>query len=179
MKKHFFVWATIAMMMACGTAETPEATEPAAEAAAPADVEFTGDQNVAMGKAALTKLSEGNVDAWMEDFADNAMYRWNNGDSLAGKQAISDYWKARRSKDIKTISFSNDIWLSMKVNNPQNNYVLPGQWLMSWYQVDATYSTGKSMTQWIHSTIHLNDAGKIDLMIQYLDRVPIMQAMKP
>jgi hypothetical protein len=33
------------------------------------------------------------------------------------------------------------------------------------------------MTQWIHTTMHMNDAGKIDRVIQYLDRAPINKAM--
>jgi ketosteroid isomerase-like protein len=181
MKKQNFGWARLLVAMACGTPETTETPEakPETTTEAPAPMELTGDLHVAEGKAALAKLSSGDVDGWMEQFADNAMYRWNNGDSLAGKAAISEYWKARRGKDIKTITFSNDIWLSMKVNTPQNEFVAPGQWLMSWYKVDATYSNGKSMTQWIHTDIHFNDAGKIDILIQYVDRAPIMKAMAP
>jgi hypothetical protein len=182
MKQNLIALTVVFGLIACGTPEAENGTpeSPAVVAAAePADAELTGDQYVDMGKKALAGLSSGNVDAWMETFADNAMYRWNNGDSLAGKAAIAEYWKARRSKDIKTISFSNDIWLSMKVNKPQNEYTAPGQWLMSWYQVDAEYSTGKKMTQWIHTDMHINDAGKVDLLIQYVDRVPIMNAMKP
>ena len=172
----FFLACCSLIIMACNTAEQPAA--PAAPAG-PAPAELTGDDYVAMGKDGLAKLSAGDVDGWMESFADNAMYQWNNGDSLAGKQAIADYWKKRRSEDITSITFSNDIWLSLKVNQPQNEYVLPGQWLFGWYQVDATYKTGKSMTQWIHTDMHLNDAGKVDLVIQYLDRAPIMKAMTP
>ena len=182
MKKNLIVYAALVWLVACATPETENGTpeSPAASAATePADAELTGTQFVDMGKAALANLSSGNVDAWLETFADNAMYRWNNGDSLAGKAAIAEYWKNRRGKDIKTITFSNDIWLSMKVNKPQNEFVAPGQWLMSWYQVDAEYSTGKKMSQWIHTDMHINDAGKVDIVIQYVDRVPIMNAMKP
>jgi hypothetical protein len=55
--------------------------------------------------------------------------------------------------------------------------VVTGTWLLGWYMTTSKYKGGGSMTQWIHATMHLNDAGKIDRMIQYLDRVPIMQAM--
>ena len=174
MKKTIIVLAAAALFCACGS---PESAPVAGEAKAPA--ELTGDDFVAMGKAGLSNLSEGNIDAWMESFADNAVYRWNNGDSLAGKAAITEYWKNRRSNDLTAITFSNDIWLSLKVNQPQNEFAAPGQWLMSWYMVNATYKTGKSMTQWIHTDMHINDAGKVDILIQYVDRVPIMQAMTP
>jgi hypothetical protein len=182
MKKNLIALTALLYLAACNTPESENKTTDspgATETAAPADIEFTGTQFVDMGKAALANLSSGNVDAWLETFADNAVYRWNYGDSLAGKAAIAEYWKDRRSKDIKNIAFSNDIWLSMKVNQPQNEFVAPGQWLMSWYKVDAEYSTGKKMTQWIHTDMHINDAGKVDILIQYVDRVPIMNAMKP
>jgi hypothetical protein len=55
--------------------------------------------------------------------------------------------------------------------------VAPGVWLLSWYQVDAKYKNGNKMTQWIHTTMHFNDASKIDRVIQYLDRAPINKAM--
>jgi len=152
-------------MMAFGTPAPPETPEakPDTPAGAPAPAELTGDLKVAEGKAALAKMTSGDIDGWLEQFADSAVYRWNNGDSLMGKAAIGEYWKNRRTKDIKTITFSNDIWLSLKVNTPQNNFVAPGQWLMSWYKVDATYkATGKSMSQWIEG--YTPQGGDIVLM---------------
>lgn len=106
------------------------------------------------------------------------MYRWNNGDSLAGKKAIVDYWKARRSNVIKTIDFTDDIWLAVKVNTPANRYQAPGNWVLGWFRTTAKYVTDKSMVQWIHTDYHINDDGKIDLCIQYVDREPINAAAK-
>ena len=114
----------------------------------------------------------------MNTFADNAMYRWNNGDSLVGKKAISDYWKKRRTEAIDSISFSNDIWLSVKVNEPQQTVQAPGVWLLGWYAINAKYKTGKRMMQWIHADMHFDAQDKIDIFIQYLDRAPINAAMK-
>jgi hypothetical protein len=54
----------------------------------------------------------------MGSYADNAVYAWNNGDSLTGKAAIGEYWKKRRTEVIETITFTNDIWLPVKVNQP-------------------------------------------------------------
>lgn len=78
---------------------------------------------------------------------------------------------------IDSISFSNQIWLPLKVNQPQANEG-PGIWLLSWYQVNASYKGGKSMHQNIHTALHFNASDKIDRVIQYLDRAPIAAATK-
>lgn len=155
-------------------AETPK--EPAA-AATPAPAEFADPKYAAIGKKGLEALSAGKVDEWMEQFADNAVYVWNNGDSLTGKAAISDYWKKRRGEVIDSISFSQQIWLPVKVNQPQANEG-PGVWLLSWYRVNAAYKGGKGMQQNIHTAMHFNASDKIDRLIQYLDRAPIASAIK-
>ena len=130
-----------------------------------------------MGKSGLDNLSSGNVDAWMESFADNAVYQWNNGDSIAGKQAIIKYWKDRRSNVIDSLTFSNLIWLPVKVNQPQSNEAA-GVWLLGWYRLDAKYKTGKKMTQWMHMAQHFDANDKVDRVIHYMDRAPINAATK-
>ena len=181
MKQLILLAASATLLLSCGNnASEPEnaPAEVSSADAAPAPPTEIGDAALMdMGKAGLANLSRGDVAAWMNDFADNAVYQWNNGDSLAGKAAITAYWTDRRQNALDTIYFSHDIWLPLKVNQPQNDRVAPGTWLLSWYQVDATYKNGKSMRQWIHTTMHLNEAGKIDRVIQYLDRAPINKAM--
>ncbi len=159
--------------------EKQEAPPPAAPTEAPATpppAEFADAKYSEIGKRGIAALSSGDVAAWMNDFADNAVYVWNNGDSLAGKPAITDYWKKRRGEVIESITFSNSIWLPVKVNRPQS-VEQPGIWLLCWYQADAKYkATGKSMTQWIHTDMHFDANDKIDRVIQYLDRAVIQQA---
>lgn len=138
--------------------------------------EFADAKYAGIGKAGIAALSSGNVDGWMAGYADNATYVWNNGDSLVGKVAITDYWKKRRTEVIDSISFTNDIWLPLKINKPQS-VEAPGTWLLSWYQVDAKYKTGKHMRQWIHTDMHFNTDDKIDRVIQYMDRALINAAM--
>ncbi|HMK04067.1 MAG TPA: nuclear transport factor 2 family protein, partial [Ferruginibacter sp.] len=155
-------------------AETPANTSPGnSDSTAPA--EFADAKYVAIGKQGIASLSAGNVDAWMESFADNAVYAWNYGDSVVGKAAITAYWKKRRTEVMDSISFSNDIWVPLKVNKPQG-VEGPGVWLLGWYQVNAKYKTGKSMLQWIHTDMHFDANDKIDRVIQYLDRSLIMAA---
>jgi ketosteroid isomerase-like protein len=181
MKQLFFAAGIALLAVACGnnTTEQPAAaadTKPAATEA-PAPTEIGDAALMEVGKSGIANLSKGDIAAWMNDFAEDAVYQWNNGDSLAGKAAISAYWTERRTKNIDSISFSKDVWLPLKVNEPQNDAVAPGTWLLSWYQVNAKYKNGARMVQWIHSTIHFNAAGKIDRFIQYLDREPINKAM--
>lgn len=110
--------------------------------------------------------------------ADNAVYVFNNGDSLVGKEAITNYWLDRRENLIDKLTFSSDVWLVINVNEAPSSRVMTGPWVMGWFLAKATYKTGKSMQQWIHTDYHLNDEGKIDRVIQYLDRQSINQAQQ-
>src|SRR4029079_7843985 len=109
-------------------------------------------------------------------FAENARYYWSSGDSLIGKEAIADFWKKRRADVLESITFSSDIWLAVKVNQPQQAVQTPGVWLLGWYLINAKYKTGKSMTQWTHVDLHFDSHDKVDQLIQYIDRVPINAA---
>src|ERR1700676_2922677 len=73
--------------------------------------EFADPKYAEIGKKGLAGLSSGDIDGWMSSFADNAVYMWNNGDSLVGKPAITAYWKKRRTEVIDSINFKNEIWL--------------------------------------------------------------------
>jgi hypothetical protein len=145
--------------------------------AKPQPAEFADTKYVDIGKKGNAALSSGDVDGWMSSFADNAVYQWNNGDSLAGKAAITAYWKKRRGEVIDSISFRNEIWLPIKVNQPQS-VEQPGIWVLGWAQVSAKYKTGKRMSQWIHTLMHFDANDKIDRVLQFLDRAPINAATK-
>lgn len=183
MRKQFLVIICTVVLAACNNETKEPATETTVSPTSSSEskagpVEIADSKYMDIGKKGLASLSSGDIDGWMNTFADNAMYRWNNGDSLAGKKAISDYWKKRRTEAIDSISFSDDIWLPVKVNQPQQQVQAPGTWLLGWYRVNAKYKTGKKMTQWIHADMHFDSQDKIDIFIQYLDRVPINAAMK-
>jgi len=139
--------------------------------------EFADARYTEMGKKQLAQMASGDMDGWADGYADNAMYRWSSGDSLAGKAAIAGYWKERRAKVIDSIQFSNDIWLPLKVNKPQKGPDIPGIWLLGWYQVNVKYKNGKKLEFWVHTDLHYNNNDKIDLAIQYIDRAPINKAL--
>ena len=139
--------------------------------------EFADARYTEMGKKAVGQLASGDVDAWLEGYADNAAYRWSSGDSLIGKAAIAAYWKERRSKVIDSMQISNDIWLPLKVNRSQKGPDVPGIWLLGWYQVNVKYKNGKKLQFWVHNDLHYDKNDKIDIAIQYIDRAPINKAL--
>jgi ketosteroid isomerase-like protein len=155
--------------------EAPKTDVPAVEAAQK-PIEF-GDQKYAtMCKSGMESLSTGNLDGFTDLYADNAVYRWNNGDSLAGKPAIIQYWKDRRQNVITKLEFSDDIWLPLIVTEASTEKVRKGTWVLGWYTTHATYKTGKSIVQSMHMLYHFNNAGKVDEVIHFLDRGPISAA---
>lgn len=179
MKKLLFIAVCAGLLYGCGN---PPATEEKTETAvAPADttpkaVEFADLTYTDTGKKMFEAMSGGDMDTYLQPFADNAVYNWNNGDSLSGKQAISDFWRKRRLEEIETLTFSDAIWLPVKVNQPQS-VEAPGVWLLGWAKVDAVYKNKKTMTQWMHWTIHFNESNQIDRMNQYVDTAPISAVM--
>ncbi len=175
--------AAACMLFSCNnnpavtTAAVTDTSKTVAETKPPQDVEFADAKYADIGKNGLTAMSKGDINAFLGGYADNAVYSWSSGDSLAGLPAIGKYWTERRTKVIDTIVFANDIWLAIKVNKPQRGPDLPGVWLMGWYQFNTKYKNGKSVSGWIHHDMHFNSDGKIDRSIQYIDRAPINKAL--
>jgi hypothetical protein len=181
MKKAIAIAFATTLFFACSNEKTENKSETkdsvAAAPATPPPAEFADAKYADIGNKGFNALSSGDIDGWMASFADNAVYLWNNGDSLAGKPAITAYWKKRRGEVIDSLTFKNQIWLPIKVNKPQS-VEQAGIWLLGWHQVTAKYKTGKSMTQWMHTDIHFDASDKIDRVIQYMDHVPINAAAK-
>ena len=162
------------LLLGCKPKE--EASEPAADVKSP-QAEFADPKYADIGKQSLEKLASGDIDGFVSAFADNAVYSWSAGDSLAGKSAIVAYWKERRGNVIDTLTFTNDIWLSIKVNESQKGPDTPGIWLLGWWQTSVTYKNGKSLTFWTHTDYHFNSNDQVDRVVQYIDRAPIVAAL--
>ncbi len=182
MKKVFIGFCLAGVLLACNnqTAETPMVKNTATtNDGKMQSAEFADPKYMDIGKQMLVSMEQGKMDDWANVYADNAVYNWSSGDSLAGKKAIMDYWKNRRANVIESIHFSNDIYTSLKVNQPQKGPDMPGVWLLSWYQVNVKYKKAKQPIMfWVHTDHHFDDNGKIDRTIQYIDRLPIEKAMK-
>ena len=138
--------------------------------------EFGTEKYVQMAKQIMQDLSSGNVDGYTSAYADNAIYRFSGGDSLNGKQAITDYWKKRRSEVIDSLSYTSEIWLPINVSEPMSPGQPTGNYALTWNMVHAKYKSGKSMSQRMHMVFHFNDSDKVDRVTQYLDRVPVLAA---
>jgi len=129
-------------------------------------------------KKSFAAFARADVDAMTADYDDNVRYTWSNGDSLIGKKAVSDYYKGRW-KLIDSVTVSNEIVLPVQVNESQQPAVVPtGKWVLYWAMLSVKYKNGKKINFWMHNTNHMNDAGKIDFVGQYLDRHQIIEATK-
>jgi len=176
MKKIFLTMMAGSLLLSCSQPK-PAETATTEVATTPPPAEFADPKYAEIGKKGIAQLSSGDIDGWMNSFADNAVYSWSSGDSLSGKVAIASYWKDRRSNVLDQLVFKKDIWLPIKVNKPQQGPDMPGIWLMSWYQIHATYKNGKTVVMWVHSDMHFDASDKIDRFIQYIDRAPINAAL--
>jgi ketosteroid isomerase-like protein len=166
------------LFFACSNPKPAEEAGGTADAdSTPAPVEFADAKYVAIGKQNLDAITRGDIALWMGNFSENAVYVWNGGDSLVGKPAISEFWTKRRADIIDSISYSNQIWLPVVVNQTQADEQA-GVWLLGWYRVDAKYKSGKAMSQWMHVATHFDANDKIDRIVQYVDRLPIQAAEK-
>jgi hypothetical protein len=181
--KNQLLWALFTcsiFLIACNGArpaeEAPQTVAPDSTAAV-APAEFAEAKYGDIVKNGLNALSAGDVAGWMSAFADNAVYAWNSGDSLAGKAAISEWWTKRRTEVIDSLSYANAIFMPIKINTPQS-LEAPGVWVLGWWKTTAKYKpSGKKMTQWIHSDTHFNAEGKIDRVIQYIDMAVVNKAL--
>ena len=183
MKPPIIVFACVLFVVtACNVSTPKEESVPAVTASeAPAEkapIEFAPSKYSDVCKSSLAGLSSGNIDAFVKDMSENCVYRFNSGDSIAGKAAITKYWTDRRKNVIDKINFSDEIWLPLNVNENNPDDVRRGTWVLSWFTTSATYKSGKSMTQSIHTLFHFNDSEQIDEVIQYLDRASINAASK-
>ena len=184
--KRFFILAACSMLLfACSNDKTDESkttNDSTMNANTDKDKkmqpsEFADPKYAEWGKKMADQLSSGDIDGWLSNYADNAKFRWSSGDSLDGKAAIANYWKNRRMNVIDSISFSNYIWLPLKVNTPQTAFDAAGVWLISWYQTSVRYKSGKKLVFWVHIDHHYDANDKIDQTIQYIDMAPINAAI--
>jgi len=184
--KKFLTWAAICCLLfldfSCSSSSSTPAAKDSASTmstapATPPQAEFADARYTGLGKKVMSQLSSGDIKGMMDSYADDAVYSWSSGDSLAGKTAIDKYWTDRRAKVIDSLEFLSDIWLPMKVNRPQQGPDVPGIWLLNWCMVHVKYKNGARLGFWVHTDYHFNQADKIDRQITYIDRAPINKAL--
>lgn len=180
MKKILFgVFVSIFIISCADKAEenTSSATTTAAD-----DTHKGGDEILPMSetegvKKGLIAFSKGDIDGMTADYADTAFYLWSALDSLRGKKAIQDYYKARWAL-IDSLNFSEFILVPLKANIQQSMFAPTGKWILAWALAHVKYKNGKKINFWVHNVYHYNSANKIDFVGQYLDRHPILEATK-
>ena len=182
MKKSFAWAAACCLLFSCTNSSTGPSTKDTTSAmtaahATPPQSEFADARYTEMGKKVMSQLESGDIKGMTDAYADDAVYLWSAGDSLAGKAAIDKYWTDRRAKVIDSVKFLNGIWLPIKVNRPQQGPDIPGVWLLSWNEVHVKYKTGAKLVFWVHTDYHFNQADKIDRQVTYIDRAPINKAL--
>jgi ketosteroid isomerase-like protein len=179
MKSQLILALSVLTLWSCNSPKPEETvkTETPAVAVAQRPVEFADEKYNNFCKEGMQKLAAGDVDGFLAAYSEDAKYRWNNGDSLVGKPAITKYWKERRGSVITKLEFTNDIWLPLTVTEANTEQVRKGTWVLAWYTTHATYKGGKSIVQSMHMLFHFNNEDKIDEVIHYLDRGPIVAAV--
>lgn len=120
-------------------------------------------------------FAKGDVEGMTANFDDKIRYNWSGGDSLVGKKAVTDYYKGRWNL-IDSLSITEPIILPIQVNESQSKYTPVGKWVFFWGIVNVKYKNGKKISFWMHNANHFNDAGKVDLVGQFIDRAPIAAA---
>lgn len=177
--KQILSWALCSFLLfSCQENTSKEnISEDTTETKTPSPAEFADAKFTDIGKKSVASLASGDIDGWVSAYADNAVYMFNSGDSIAGKENITKYWKDRRMNVIDSLTFSNEIWLPIMVNQPQAREQA-GVWLLSWQTIDVKYKTGKKIWQLTHIAMHFDANDKIDRVIHYLDRAPIAAATK-
>jgi hypothetical protein len=78
---------------------------------------------------------------------------------------------------VESITFSNSIYIPVKINTPQT-VEAPGNYVLAWYSVEAKYKNGKSMKQWMHSVNHFNANDQVDQVNLFRDNQLIADALK-
>ena len=183
MKRSFILAACAVILFSCGDDKKEEPkTESTTTTAAdkdktPQPADFADPKYAEWGKKNLDNMAKGDIKAWIANYADNAKFRWSAGDSLDGKAAIEKYWTDRRANVIDSISFTNDIWVPLKINTPQKGPDRAGVWLLGWYQVNVKYKNGKRLMFWTHVDSHYTSDDKVDETIQYIDMAPVKAAL--
>lgn len=181
MSKFFLSLATVLALLSCNNEKATTSNDALVKSETvekqPMPAEIADARYIDMGKAMMKDFAAGNIDAWGQTLADNVVYQYSSGDSLAGKQAVMDYWKDRYARVVKTVTMANDIWLPMQVNVPQKGPDMPGLWLLNWSEVTAEYRNGKTLKFWVHQSIHLNPSEKVDRIVMYMDRAPVNAAL--
>jgi len=183
MKKNFIMAMGCLLFIACNNEKKEESKMDDSKKTMSSDEKKPANELLDLSaadpiKKSFAAFSKADVDGMTAVYDDNVRYTWSSGDSLIGKKAVTDYYKGRW-KLIDSVTVSNEIVLPVQINESQQpKYAPPGKWILYWAMLDVKYKNGKKINFWLHNVNHMNDAGKVDFVGQYLDRHQIIEATK-
>lgn len=174
MKHLWFVFLLCVVLQSC-TQKSDNLTKEMEKSAK--GIEFADSKYIEKGKKSMDAFASGNIEDWANEFSDNAVYLWSNGDSIKGKDELLKYWTVRRTNVIDTYKYGNDFWLPIKVTSIQKGLRMNGVWLFSWFEGTIKYKNGKTITLKIHNDYHFDSSDKIDRIVHYVDREQINKVL--
>lgn len=115
--------------------------------------------------------------------ADNVVFKLPDGDNdtrttFEGLKAVKEFWNnyQRNSGNQKTV-FSDFVHVPVQVNQAVPNMCSTGVFNLSYFSAALHYGSVVANVR-MHWAIHFNEADKIDLILAYYDRTPIIEAAK-
>lgn len=169
------------IVLSCNDAKKEEpATTPAAAASETkkAATEILDPSEATAVQDGYAAFAKQDFDGATANYDDNVRHFTAAGDSLIGKQAVKDSYKTLWER-IDSIAFEPVIVFPVKINeSAAPRYARVGKWVFSWAFVHVKYKNAKKLNFWMHQDYHYGENGKVDQVVQYIDRAPIMEATK-
>ena len=181
MRNAFFSICTILIICAaCKSSPTP-AENPKQEDIKP---DHSSDRNYIWGNQEYVDLarrqllfySENKMEEMAALLSDSIHFAWNGGHEFTGKDWTVNYLRHRRNKLIDTIYYTDQFWMPVEIKLPAYQGQRTGQYVYAWTTLHVKYENGKMVNERIHLEYHFDNQKRIDDIMQYIDRVPLLEA---
>lgn len=169
---HFIQFCTLLLaastMFGCGTNPSN------------AKYEIASDEYANLTESYLQHV--GNFE-WEESYAylaNNVVFKLPDGDAdrttFEGIDNVKGYWNSyvEKSGNDKT-TLSNFVHIPVQVNEIIEHVNATGVFDICYFSAELNYGTEKANVR-MHWAFHFNDEKKIDLILAYFDRTPIIEA---
>ena len=74
-------------------------------------VDSVSTQLTNIAKESMDNFATGDIESFANKFSEDATFHWSNGKSIMGRNELKNYWTDRRKEQIKSYSYSGDVWL--------------------------------------------------------------------
>lgn len=131
----------------------------------------------------LKHLANFNWEASFDMLSDDVVFKLPDGDSdtrttFTGLEDVKAFWNTyqQRSGNQKAI-FTDFVHLPVQVKQAQPNICSVGNFNLSYFSAELHYGSTVAKVR-MHWAIHFNEVNKIDHILTYYDRTPIIEAAK-